>query len=70
MLYCKEAPPRAGNSRTARISRVARVSEEFANCANTLCHMVDKMMSTHMAKMAADFKEKGGIRLKGEGQRG
>ena len=32
--------------------------EEFANCANTLCHMVDKMMSTHMAKMAADFKEK------------
>lgn len=36
--------------------------EEFANCANTLCHMVDKMMSTHMAKMAADFKENGGIR--------
>lgn len=36
--------------------------EEFANCANTLCHMVDKMMTTHMAKMAADFKENGGIR--------
>ena len=37
-------------------------AEEFANCANTLCHMVDRMMSTHMAKMAADFKENGGIR--------
>lgn len=36
--------------------------EEFANCANTLCHMVDRMMNTHMAKMAADFKENGGIR--------
>ena len=36
--------------------------EEFANTANTLCHMVDKMMATHLAKKAEDFKENGGIR--------
>lgn len=36
--------------------------EEMANCANTLCHMVDKMMSTHLAKQESDFKENGGIR--------
>jgi len=36
--------------------------EELANCANTLCHMVDKMMATHLAKKAEDFKENGGIR--------
>ena len=32
------------------------------NCANTLCHMVDKMMATHLAKQETDFKENGGIR--------
>lgn len=36
--------------------------EEFANCANTLCHMVDRMMSTHLESKAEDFKENGGIR--------
>jgi len=36
--------------------------EELANCANTLCHMVDKMMATHLEKKAEDFKENGGIR--------
>ena len=36
--------------------------EELANCANTLCHMVDKMMATWLAKKAEDFKENGGIR--------
>lgn len=36
--------------------------EEFANCANTLCHMIDKMMATWLAKKAEDFKENGGIR--------
>lgn len=36
--------------------------EETANCANTLCHMVDRMMATHLAKKAADFAENGGIR--------
>jgi len=36
--------------------------EEFANCANTLCHMVDKMMATHLAKVESDFTENGGIR--------
>ena len=36
--------------------------EEFANCANTLCHMVDRMMATHLEKKAEDFKENGGIR--------
>ena len=36
--------------------------EEFANCANTLCHMVDRMMATHLEKKADDFKENGGIR--------
>lgn len=36
--------------------------EELANCANTLCHMVDRMMATHLEKKAEDFKENGGIR--------
>ena len=36
--------------------------EELANCANTLCHMVDKMMSTFLEKKEADFAENGGIR--------
>lgn len=36
--------------------------EEFANTANTLCHMVDKMMATHLEKKAEDFKENGGIK--------
>ena len=37
-------------------------AEEFANCANTLCRMVDKMMTTHLAAKERDFKENGGIR--------
>lgn len=37
-------------------------AEEIANCANTLCHMVDKMMATHLAKKADDFAEIGGMR--------
>ena len=36
--------------------------EELANCANSLCHMVDKMMSTFLEKKEADFTENGGIR--------
>lgn len=36
--------------------------EEPANCANTLCHMVDRMLTTHLAKKEADFTENGGIR--------
>ena len=36
--------------------------EELANCANTLCHMVDKMMSTFLEKKEKDFTENGGIR--------
>ena len=36
--------------------------EELANCANTLCHMVDRMLATHLAKKEADFTENGGIR--------
>ena len=36
--------------------------EEIANCANTLCHMVDKMIATHLEKKAEDFTENGGIR--------
>lgn len=36
--------------------------EEFANTANTLCHMVDKMMSTQLDKKQADFVENGGIK--------
>ena len=36
--------------------------EELANCANTLCHMVDRMMVTYLAKKEKDFTENGGIR--------
>ena len=36
--------------------------EEMANCAITLCHMVDKMLSTTLDKKQKDFTENGGIR--------
>lgn len=36
--------------------------EEIANCANTLCHMVDRMLATHLKNKEADFTENGGIR--------
>ena len=36
--------------------------EEFANCANTLCHMVDKMLTTTLERRQKDFVENGGIR--------
>ena len=36
--------------------------EEIANCAVTLCHMVDKMMTTTLEKKEKDFTENGGIR--------
>ena len=36
--------------------------EELANCTNSLCHMVDRMITTHLAKKEADFTENGGIR--------
>ena len=36
--------------------------EEMANCAVTLCHMVDKMMTTTLDKKQRDFVENGGIR--------
>lgn len=36
--------------------------EEMSNCANTLCHMVDKMITTFLEKKAKDFAENGGIR--------
>ena len=36
--------------------------EEFANCAVTLCHMVDKMLTTTLEKKQKDFTENGGIR--------
>lgn len=36
--------------------------EEFANCAVTLCHMVDKMMTTTLEKKQKEFVENGGIR--------
>ena len=36
--------------------------EEMANCAVTLCHMVDKMLVTTLEKKQKDFAENGGIR--------
>ena len=36
--------------------------EELANCANTLCHMADKMIATHLKNKETDFTENGGIR--------
>ncbi len=36
--------------------------EETANCAVTLCHMVDKMLTTTLEKKQKDFEENGGIR--------
>ena len=36
--------------------------EEVANCAVTLCHMVDKIMTTTLEKKQKDFVENGGIR--------
>ena len=36
--------------------------EELANIAITLCHMVDKMISSHLQREQKDFVENGGIR--------
>ena len=36
--------------------------EEFANCAITLCHMVDRMLMTYLNKIEKQFVEEGGIR--------
>ena len=36
--------------------------EEFANCAVTLCHMVDRMLMTYLKKIEKKFVEEGGIR--------
>ena len=36
--------------------------EEVANCAVTLCHMVDKMMMTYQKKKEDEFVTEGGIR--------
>ena len=36
--------------------------EEIANCAVTLCHMVDKMLTTALERKEKDFTENGGIR--------
>lgn len=36
--------------------------EELANVALTLCHMVDRMLSTHLKNKEADFIENGGIK--------
>ncbi|MBQ7187851.1 MAG: four helix bundle suffix domain-containing protein [Kiritimatiellae bacterium] len=36
--------------------------EETANCAVTLCHMVDKMLTTTLEKKEREFTENGGIR--------
>ena len=36
--------------------------EEFSNCAVTLCHMVDKMLTTTLERRQKDFVENGGIR--------
>ena len=37
-------------------------AEEFSNCAQTLCHMVDRMMASYLARKADEFREQGGIR--------
>jgi four helix bundle suffix protein len=36
--------------------------EEMANIALTLCHMVDKMMTTYQQKLEEKFVTEGGIR--------
>ena len=37
-------------------------AEEFANCAITLCHMVDRMLMTYLKKLEKKFMSEGGIR--------
>ena len=36
--------------------------ETLANCANTLCHMIDRMMVSHIRKMQSEFVELGSAR--------
>ena len=36
--------------------------EEMANTAVSLCHFVDKMMTTYQQKLDEDFRQNGGIR--------
>ena len=37
-------------------------AEEFANCAISLCHMVDRMLMTYLEKLEKKFVAEGGIR--------
>ena len=37
-------------------------AEEFANCAITLCCMVDRMLNSFLRRRAREFMERGGIR--------
>ena len=37
-------------------------NEEMANIALTLCHMVDKMMTTYQKQLEQTFIEEGGIK--------
>ena len=37
-------------------------AEEFANCAITLCHMVDRMLMTYLENLEKKFIAEGGIR--------
>ena len=37
-------------------------ADEFANCAITLCHMVDRMLMTYLEKLEKKFVAEGGIR--------
>ena len=37
-------------------------AEELANTALTLCHMVDKMMTSYQKKLEKEFVTEGGIR--------
>ncbi len=37
-------------------------AEEFANCAISLCHMVDRMLMTYLEKLEKKFIAEGGIR--------
>jgi len=37
-------------------------AEEMANCAKTLCHIEDKMLSNYLERKKKEFLQKGGIR--------
>lgn len=58
LKFCRDHNEVAGYERFF----ASQSDEVLANIGITLCHMVDRMMATHLDKLQKDFRENGGIK--------